>query len=106
MERLFGISNVEVDTAGGGGGNPSEPGQGKHTAVLRGLSHPAEVRDLSMPNTEHHVPQTLEEIERAHIERSLKAHNGTRTHAARELGISRATLIKKVKEYGLDPRSR
>jgi DNA-binding NtrC family response regulator len=78
-------------------------GRGEERIDIRHL--PAEVRDLSMPNTEHHVPQTLEEVERAHIERSLKAHNGNRTHAARELGISRATLIKKVKEYGLSPRS-
>jgi DNA-binding NtrC family response regulator len=67
---------------------------------------PAEVRDTSMPNVDHHVAQTLEEIERAHIDRALRAHNANRTHAARELGISRATLIKKIKEYGLNPRSR
>ena len=79
-------------------------GRGEERIETRHL--PAEVRDLSMPNTDHHVPQTLEEVERAHIERSLKAHNGNRTHASRELGISRATLIKKVKEYGLSPRSR
>jgi two-component system response regulator AtoC len=79
-------------------------GRGEERIELRHL--PAEVRDLSTPNMAHHVPQTLEEVERVHIERSLKAHNGNRTHAARELGISRATLIKKVKQYGLSPRSR
>jgi two-component system, NtrC family, response regulator AtoC len=79
-------------------------GRGEERIEARHL--PAEVRDLSMPNMDHHVPQTLVEIERVHIERSLRAHNGNRTHAARELGISRATLIKKVKEYGLNPRSR
>jgi transcriptional regulator with PAS, ATPase and Fis domain len=41
-----------------------------------------------------------------HIERTLRVHNANRTHAARELGISRATLIKKIKEYGLNPRAR
>jgi len=50
---------------------------------------------------ERHLPQTLAEVERAHIERTLRAHRANRTHAARELGISRATLIKKIKEYGL-----
>ena len=67
---------------------------------------PSDVRDTSTLNIEHHVPLTLEEIERAHIERTLRVHNGNRTHAARELGISRATLIKKIKEYGLNPRAR
>ena len=79
-------------------------GRGADTIEVRHL--PADVRDSSMPNTEHHVPLTLAEIERAHIERALKAHNANRTHAARELGISRATLIKKIKEYGLNPRVR
>ena len=66
---------------------------------------PSEVRDSSVPNTERHVPMTLEEIERAHIERALEAHKGNRTHTASELGISRATLIKKIKEYRLNPRA-
>jgi transcriptional regulator with PAS, ATPase and Fis domain len=50
---------------------------------------------------ERHVPRTLEEVERLHIERTLRAHNANRTRAARELGISRATLINKIKAYGL-----
>jgi transcriptional regulator with PAS, ATPase and Fis domain len=79
-------------------------GRGEERIDVRHL--PTEVRDLSMPNTDHHVPKTLEEVERMYIERSLEAHDGNRTHAARELGISRATLIKKVKQYGLSPRSR
>jgi transcriptional regulator with PAS, ATPase and Fis domain len=67
---------------------------------------PSEVRESSVPNTERHVPMTLEEIDRAHIERALEAHSGNRTHTASELGISRATLIKKIKEYRLNPRAR
>jgi DNA-binding NtrC family response regulator len=67
---------------------------------------PGDVRDSSAPNTEHYVPMTLEETERAHIERALEAHNGNRTHTASELGISRATLIKKIKDYRLNPRAR
>jgi len=80
--------------------------------VGRGMEHidaqhlPAEVRDSSAPSTDHHVPRTLEEIERSHIERTLRAHNANRTHASRELGISRATLIKKIKEYGITSRAR
>ena len=52
-----------------------------------------------------HVPRTLHDVERAHIERTLRAHNENRTRAARELGISRATLINKIKEYQLDPQA-
>jgi transcriptional regulator with PAS, ATPase and Fis domain len=67
---------------------------------------PADVRDSTTPITEPHVPRTLADIERVHIERTLRAHASNRTHAARELGISRATLIKKIREYGLNPRAR
>ena len=67
---------------------------------------PADVRDSSMALAEPHVPRTLADIERTHIERTLRANAGNRTHTARELGISRATLIKKIKEYGLSPRAR
>jgi DNA-binding NtrC family response regulator len=79
-------------------------GRGAERIEMRHL--PSEIRDTSVPNMDQHVPLTLAEIERAHIERALKAHNENRTHAARELGISRATLIKKIKEYGLSPRAR
>ena len=62
---------------------------------------PGDVRESSTSGVEHHVPKSLEEVERAHIERTLRAHSGNRTHTARELGISRATLIKKIKVFGL-----
>jgi two-component system response regulator HydG len=68
-----------------------------------GLMHlPTEVREASGAGVDHHIPRTLSEVERIHIDRTLRAHNANRTRAARELGISRATLIKKIKEYGLE----
>ena len=79
-------------------------GRGAERIEVRHL--PADVRDSSVPMTEQHVARTLEEVERVHIERTLRAHSANRTHAARELGISRATLIKKIKEYGLTSRAR
>jgi transcriptional regulator with PAS, ATPase and Fis domain len=61
-----------------------------------------EVRDSSGAAVEHYVPKSLEEVERVHMDRTLRAHGGNRTRAAKELGISRATLIKKIKDYNLD----
>jgi len=49
-----------------------------------------------------HLALTLEDVERQHIERALRFHGGNRTRAAQELGISRATLINKIKVYALD----
>jgi two-component system response regulator HydG len=45
---------------------------------------------------------TLDALERSHIERTLRHHGGNRTKAAQELGISRATLINKIKRYSLE----
>jgi DNA-binding NtrC family response regulator len=71
-----------------------------HDAV--GVSHlPAEVRGATGGQVEHHTPRSLEDVERAHIDRTLRAHDFNRTHASKELGISRATLIKKIQQFNL-----
>jgi transcriptional regulator with PAS, ATPase and Fis domain len=48
-----------------------------------------------------HTPMSLEELEKLHIDRTLRYHGGNRTRAARELRISRATLINKIKRYAI-----
>jgi two-component system response regulator HydG len=45
---------------------------------------------------------SLKDTERRQIERILKLNAGNRTRAARDLGISRVTLLKKLRQYGLD----
>jgi DNA-binding NtrC family response regulator len=64
----------------------------------------SEVRGAGEDLLAPHVSRTLSEVERAHIDRTLRAHGANRTRAARELGISRATLIKKIREYELGER--
>lgn len=44
VQRIFGISDVLVETAGGGGGK-EEQGSDLHRAVLRGVDNPEEIRD-------------------------------------------------------------
>jgi DNA-binding NtrC family response regulator len=46
--------------------------------------------------------RSLEEVEREHVERVLRHTEGNRTAAARILGISRVTLIAKIRQYKLD----
>ena len=51
LERLFGISDVKVDSAGGGGsaGSHGEShGQNLHVATFRGVDNPEEIRDLML----------------------------------------------------------
>jgi membrane protein YdbS with pleckstrin-like domain len=47
LQRVFGISDVMVQTAGGGSGGPKEQqGHDAHQALLRGLDNPQEVSHL------------------------------------------------------------
>jgi Transcriptional regulator containing PAS, AAA-type ATPase, and DNA-binding domains len=67
-----------------------------------GVEHlPGEFRARPGPGDRRHTPQTLDDLERVHIERTLRHHAGNRTRAALELGISRATLINKIKRYSI-----
>jgi two-component system response regulator HydG len=45
----------------------------------------------------------LEEIEKKAILNTLQAANGNKSEAARRLGITRKTLHKKLKAYGVMP---
>jgi len=55
------------------------------------------MRDIA---TLAHVP-TLAEVERIHLTQVVEACDGDITLAARVAGIGRATLYRKVKEWGL-----
>ena len=65
---------------------------------------PDEVRAIAAPETGS--PCSLAEVEREHILAVLHASDGNRAKAAATLGIGVATLYRKLKEYGLTPRSR
>jgi DNA-binding NtrC family response regulator len=62
---------------------------------------PPDLRQKAGGERRHHA-QSLADVERTFIERALRYHGGNRTRAAKELGISRATLINKIKVFGLD----
>ena len=48
-------------------------------------------------------PASLDGLERRAIVEALQRWEGNRTRAAAELGISRRTLLNKIKEYGIEP---
>jgi DNA-binding NtrC family response regulator len=64
-------------------------------AALRVPAPPPPPEDAAGP-----LP-TLQEMERAHIERALHATGGHRGHAAKMLGISERSLYRKIEEYRL-----
>ncbi len=45
--------------------------------------------------------RSLDEVEKAAIKSTLKAHDGNKSAAARALGIAYSTLYEKIKKYGL-----
>ena len=45
---------------------------------------------------------SLKEMEKMLIERTLTEKDGNRTHASRTLGITRKTLLAKIREYGIE----
>ena len=49
------------------------------------------------------LPVSLDAAERLHIARTLEHTAGNRRQAALILGISRSTLLHKIRKYGLDP---
>ena len=77
IQRLFGISDVLVDTAGGAGGGKDDDGhamQKGHRGTIQGIENPAEIRDLVMtllrkyrdaglgdPDDPGHAPKAHEE---------------------------------------------
>ena len=74
-----------------------------------GVEHlPAEIRDSAASRLAHaddeerYRPPSDEQAERAAILAALDAAEGHREHAARMLGMSRTTLWRKMKEFGLD----
>lgn len=47
--------------------------------------------------------KTINELESIAIENAINEFNGNLTEAAKALGIGRATLYRKVKQYSIDP---
>jgi DNA-binding NtrC family response regulator len=46
--------------------------------------------------------EQVDELERRNLVEALRATDGNRTHAAQRLGISRRSLLYKLKKYQLD----
>jgi len=61
--------------------------------------------DLALPRSDTHpfpAPATLESLERQAIIEALHRWEGNRTKAAAQLGITRRTLLNKIKNFGID----
>jgi transcriptional regulator with PAS, ATPase and Fis domain len=68
--------------------------------IERGLPRLEQGNDASIPDG-----LTLEEVEARYIRRALGREHGSLASAARSLGVSRTTLWRKMKRYGIRPVS-
>lgn len=59
----------------------------------------------SMSSNEDGKVRTINELESIAIENAIHEFSGNLTEAAKALGIGRATLYRKVKQYNIDPSS-
>jgi Nif-specific regulatory protein len=65
------------------------------------LAKPGRDRGETSPSDERPLREARAEFEARHIAGILKRHGGNVTHAAQVLGLSRAMLQRKMKDYGL-----
>ena len=87
-------------------GNVRELENGIRAAVAMSSSKTLEASDLPLRVRESHKARSndstrvdLDALERTHIERVLRETGGNRSEAARQLGIDRVTLYRKMKRY-------
>jgi len=76
LERLFGISDVKVDSAGGGGhsGSQGKAGSNLHVATFRGVDNPEEIRDLMLQRLRRLRDAGLGDLEDAQAAKGGSAH--------------------------------
>ena len=108
LERLFGISDVRVETAGGGGhggahGNAGAGGSNLHTAVFRGVDDAEEIRDLMLARLRRVRGAGLGDLDDSHVIEPSHAVFGAEAEIVNLLAALRdeARVLRRVIEAGL-----
>ena len=70
-------------------------------ADLLGLN-PSSLQNSQSSESQSGEILSIEEVERAHIKKTLISCDGNRTHAAEKLGLNVRTLRNKIKQYELE----
>lgn len=86
------VTGLNPAPAPGGGHPPS------HTSPVGGGA-----KVLQFPQPSSQKVEKMEELEAKAIEQAIFQFRGNLTEAAKALGIGRATLYRKVKQYNLNP---
>jgi two-component system response regulator HydG len=76
-------------------------------AIILAESQVLQPVDFLFPDTEAEVEcvifdnYNLEDVEKAVIRKALKKHEGNVSHAAKDLGLTRTSLYRRMEKYGL-----
>jgi DNA-binding NtrC family response regulator len=107
LQRIISMSFVvanEYVSSGEIGGEEPRPSLGAQGCAAReGSRQPLAIS--RQQNTGGPFWQTLDDLERAHIARTLEHTFYNRSAAARLLGVTRQALLRKMKRYGIGARS-
>ena len=106
LQRLLGIANVRVQSAGGGGSGSTDStqshGTNMHTGVFHGVEHAVEVRDLILDRLRHFRETGLgDPDEMAHVSTANVPISGTEVMGvARELLAETRQLRRVIESRG------
>jgi hypothetical protein len=104
LQRLLGIADVRVHSAGGGGSSDPHQGQGDnmHTGVFHGVENAFEVRDLILDRLRHFRETGLgDPDELAHLPPANSPVSGAETVAAARELLVETRQLRCVIESGL-----
>lgn len=76
---------------------------GYATPTLTATTSASNVLQFPQPTAQDSKVQKMDDIEAKAIENAINQYRGNLTEAAKALGIGRATLYRKVKQYQIDP---
>jgi len=88
-------------------GNIRELSHTLERAVILSESHMLQPTDFLFPESEKEVEglvfdnYNLDDVEKTVIRKALKKHEGNVSHAAKELGLTRTSLYRRMEKYGL-----
>ena len=88
-------------------GNIRELSHTLERAVILSESHMLQPTDFLFPESDKEVEgvvfdnYNLEDVEKTVIRKALKKHEGNVSHAAKELGLTRTSLYRRMEKYGL-----
>ncbi|MCB0351206.1 MAG: hypothetical protein KDD38_08485 [Bdellovibrionales bacterium] len=104
-EWAQGLNDPEFRRKVGGNVPSLAVGQGSMDSGAKILPFPGGGNTSQNSQAQNGKVRTINELESIAIENAIHEYNGNLTEAAKALGIGRATLYRKVKQYNIDPSS-